>query len=141
MLRMSEEVEYREVPDFPGYWVSTDGKCWTTRYKKSTWDEGKRGFRWVVGTERRELYGYVNRYGYVEWKLCKDGKVHKKRPHVLLCTIFKGPRPPGKFACHENDISTDNRVCNLNWKFPKGNSEDMVKNGNSCTGEKNYNAE
>jgi hypothetical protein len=137
---VSDAVEYRPVPDFPGYWVSSDGKCWTTRYKESTWDEGRRGFRWVEGEEKRLMYHYLNRYGYLECKLCKGGKVHKRRVHVLVCTVFKGERPKGKLACHNNGDSIDNRVENLDWKTPKQNSEDMVKHGTSQTGVKNYNA-
>lgn len=73
------------------------------------------------------------------------------RVHHLVLMAFVGPRPEGMVGCHNNDIPDDNRVTNLRWDTPAGNTADRLargyhsKNSNPRSnvgrpGEKNHNA-
>lgn len=71
--------------------------------------------------------------GYAQVKLTNRGTVCV---HVLVLEAFVGPCPKGQRARHLDDVGTNNNLANLLWGTPKENGEDMVKNGNSCKGER-----
>lgn len=64
--------------------------------------------------------------GYV--RVCLYSKTVKP-VHRLVLEAFVGPCPEGMQACHNNGIRDDNRVENLRWDTPKGNSLDKAKHG------------
>lgn len=68
--------------------------------------------------------------GYPTVKLSKNGIKKTHLVHQLMLTSFVGPRPPGMESCHQNDVSTDNRIENLRWDTHSQNMVDVVKNGN-----------
>jgi len=57
----------------------------------------------------------------------RRGKLHFV--HRLVLEAFVGPRPEGMVCCHHNDVSTDNRLCNLRWDTMSANNYDKVRNG------------
>ena len=56
--------------------------------------------------------------------------------HVLVCIAWHGPRPDGMYACHRNDVRTDNRPENLYWATPKQNTQDALRHNRMNKGEK-----
>lgn len=54
--------------------------------------------------------------------------------HVLMMEAFVGPRPPGHYVCHNNGDPADNRLENLRYDTPKGNSADASRHGTQPTG-------
>jgi hypothetical protein len=50
--------------------------------------------------------------------------------HLVLET-FVGPRPPGMFALHRNDVGTENKTSNLYWGDRRSNWDDALRNGHS----------
>lgn len=67
--------------------------------------------------------------GYLAVTLRKHGRSHKIRIHRLVLLAFVGDPPLGFEACHENRDGTDNRLANLRWDTPSGNSFDKVRHG------------
>jgi DNA invertase Pin-like site-specific DNA recombinase len=41
--------------------------------------------------------------------------------------------PDGMEAAHDNGVRTDNRLVNLSWKTPSGNTEDKRRHGTVAT--------
>ena len=62
---------------------------------------------------------------------------HRSRHYVhqLVCAAWHGPRPEGMFACHRNDIATDNTPENLYWGTRVDNRADAKGNGCYPSGE------
>ncbi len=107
-------------------------------------------WRSVVGNDRYEVSSYGNvrnakslrvlkpwpvGYGYLTIGLGKAGRHYV---HQLICTTWHGPRPDGLFACHANDIKTDNRPQNLYWGTRSENMDDMIRNDRTRKGEKHH---
>ena len=78
------------------------------------------------------------RHGYPYIQLGDPSR--KRNIHQLVCAAFHGPRPDGCYACHRNDVKTDNRAENLYWGTPQQNADDAVGNGRIVRGEAVNNA-
>lgn len=122
-------VEYREVFDFPGYWVGSDG---------TVWSEKKRG-NWID----------KSRQSWRQMQLCKRGAylfvtlVHERKyktflVHRLVLLVFQGPPPSDKhLGLHKDDDKENNTPDNLYWGTHQENSNDAKRNGRLTRGEKN----
>jgi len=63
-----------------------------------------------------------------------------RRVCTLVAEAFLGLRPEGLLCCHKDGNPQNNIPKNLRWDTAKSNSQDMIKHGNSCRGEKNGHA-
>lgn len=61
--------------------------------------------------------------------LRRDGQGSPVGVHVLVAEAFVGPRPPGLWALHKNDLPSDNRPENLYWGTQVQNAQDALRNG------------
>jgi hypothetical protein len=61
-----------------------------------------------------------------------DHKRVQRPVHQLVLEAFVGPRLPGTEACHEDDITTNNKLTNLRWGTKKENAQDRLRNGNDA---------
>ena len=92
------EEEWRKVPDFPNYSVSSLGNVRRDREGYS-----------------RPVKKYKNPAGYYFVCLCKDGKTKSCAVSRLVCGAFI-PNPSKKPTVdHINRVRDDNRVSNLRW--------------------------
>lgn len=57
----------------------------------------------------------------------RDG--HQLKVHLLVLTVFAGPRPDGLQGCHTNGDKSDNRLINLRWDTPGANNRDKRAHG------------
>jgi hypothetical protein len=125
----AQQVEYRDITDFPGYRVGDDGSVWS-RWQRS-------GSRWILGNDWYWLMPISTgrnayfRSDYVRFavRLFREGKSHRFYIHHLVLNAFLGPCPPGMECCHNDGNATNNRVGNLRWDVRQGNAEDMVRHG------------
>lgn len=119
--QMLAEVEYRDIPQFKGYRVGSDGSVWSQR-RSSEW----RRLKPVDGK-------------YLKVGLGPLGGTHRERKlyavHILVLEVFIGPRPEGMQACHNNGNRTDNRLKNLRWDTAIANRSDMRAHGTLPIGE------
>lgn len=118
-------VEYREVPDFPGYRVGSDGSVWSCRTKrgkfKETWHR--------LACSRRRKQRYVT--------VCfRSGpRNHVRYVHRLVLELFVGPCPDGMECRHVNGNPSDNRLENLSWGTKAENTADQLAHGKRRFGE------
>ena len=54
--------------------------------------------------------------------------------HVVVLEAFVCPRPPGKWACHNDGDKSNNSLSNLRWDTPTGNFRDRDSHGNTSRG-------
>lgn len=100
----------RQVPGYPEYSVTEDGRIWSIRRR-----------RWLkVDTSN----------GYSRVTLAHNGRSYRCFVHRLVLETFVGPCPLGMEACHFPDRSTaNNRLENLRWDTRSANSTDAIKHG------------
>ena len=99
---MLNKEEWKAIPGYEGlYEVSSEGKVRSLNYR---------------GTGKvRVLKLSVNRYGYLQVHLCKEGKVKNYRVNRLVAQAFI-PNPNNlPEVNHIDEIKTNNRVENLEW--------------------------
>lgn len=107
--------EWRDVPGFDGYQVSSLGRM-----------RGK--FRLIKGT--------VNIHGYRQFWLTKESKVIPCYGHRLVLGSFVGAALDGTQGCHFDGDRTNNRLSNLRWDTVAKNHADKKRHGTSNEGEK-----
>lgn len=131
---LSGEVEYRAIPDLPGYRIGSDGSVW------SCW--AKRGRGNLYGSESyisdawKPLKLFVDKDGYRFVSLRRNGRYHKWRVHRLVLVAFVGPCPEGMNGAHNNGRPDDNRLENLRWATHLDNCHDKELHGTDQRGER-----
>lgn len=119
----------RMIPDFPGYEVDRLGNVYSRWIKN-----GRRPA--FIGTKRKLLSpSYSGRYAQVS--LSKCGRIHYRKVHILVLTVFVGPKPEGLQGCHNDGDTTNNRLSNLRCDTPKGNYNDRRFHGTANDGVRN----
>lgn len=86
----------------------------------------KQGSRFV--NQYSILSTKINRIGYVEVALCKNGKLKTMLLHRLIAIHFI--ENPNNYPCvnHKNGIKTDNRIENLEWCSHSHNTKHAYEN-------------
>lgn len=89
--------EWRVIPDYPNYAANSLGK--------------------IADIKTGKLRKFSNRYryGYVQCRVRKNGKIHNKFVHRLIANAFLPTPQEGQVIDHINGIRDDNRVENLRW--------------------------
>lgn len=124
-------IEWRQVPVFPDYDVSTTGHVRSWR---------KSG----PGTARREeplelkLRHAIG--GYRIATVISDSGPRQALVHHLVLEAWVGPRPQGKEAAHEDGDPSNNRLSNLRWATKAENEADKTRHGTVPRGERHRGA-
>ena len=71
----------------------------------------------------------VNKHGYQEVNLTKNGRQKVHLVHAVVLAAFTGPKPPGMQTRHLNGDSADNRLENLAYGTGSENQLDVVRHG------------
>ena len=106
-----ENIEFYQIPNFPKYFISKCGKIFSEK-------------RNIILKDRIHN-------GYVNIKLCKDGKMYNKLVHRLFAETFIPNLENKPYVDHKNRIRTDNRLENLHWVTKKENNENTNKRATS----------
>lgn len=99
------DVEVKEIPGCPHYYVSKDGRVWSEKRGYKTMPYFDFG-QWL---KPKPFRGYLTVGLYVNKKL-KRFKIH----HLVLLT-YVGPRPPDHIACHWDADKLNSHLDNLSW--------------------------
>jgi hypothetical protein len=103
----------KELKDFPGYYVTEDGKIFSKR-TFGPQDNREANFR--------ELK-LNNKDGYLSVGLMKNNKQYTRPVHRIVAETFILNPNNLPQVNHINELKHDNRVCNLEWVNNQKNSE------------------
>lgn len=135
MPEFDSTIEYRDVQNFPGYKVGSDGTIWSCRRKQ---------FTDILGTKWKQLKTPAGKYrgekGYHLAHLAAGGGTAVTRKlAILVCLAFHGPKPSERHEVrHLNGISTDDRAENLAWGTKQENEDDKNIHGTRPKGESHW---
>ncbi len=101
--------QWRPVPRFPGYLVSSLGRVYSGRSGKC-------------------LAPQASNKGYLRVALRRDGETHLRHVHRLVLVAYVGPCPDGHESLHHDDDPSNNRLTNLRWGTRSENRHDAVRN-------------
>lgn len=102
---LTTPVEYREIPDRPGYRFGSDGTAWNHPVR-DLWGR----------TNWSPMRGHVRPDGSVQILMKVAGKNKLFRLHELIAEAFHGPRPAPGMRCKRRDGDPcNNRPDNLYW--------------------------
>jgi len=116
----------KEIKDFPGYFVTKDGKIFSAWNKKNV--RNSKGIITTVNhyldyNKLSELKPSPTSNGYLRVNLSKNKKHYTKTIHRLVAeTFIKNPNNYNTVN-HINEVKIDNRVNNLEWCTQQKNSE------------------
>lgn len=103
-----EPEEWRQISEFPAYFVSSLGRV-----------KGPKKLRKLQLTSK----GYHTVDFYV------GGISYQRQVHVLVCEAFHGPKPhKDALALHWDDVKTNNIPSNLRWGTYSDNMVDRMRN-------------
>lgn len=137
------EVEYRDIPYFPGYRVGDDGTVWTRWKARGGHFPGGRAKGGMVLGNDWKLLKQWRRGGNRAWsvRLGRNGKSFPKFVHRLVLEAFVGPCPPGLVCRHGPHGKYNNNLYNLCWGTIKdNNSTDRERDGTRVFGVVHHNA-
>ncbi len=121
---LHEGVEFRQVPNYPGYAVSRCGRVASSKPKRG------RG----PSTGWNVLSGWRRRDGYLSVSLCGGGNKVSRFVHRLVLMAWVGPCPDGMECRHLNGDPADNRMENLAWGTKQENQADRVRHNTDNRG-------
>ena len=122
-MNSSQLKRFKEIPNFPRYYINRKGKIWSAPKGSGSALYGK-------------FLKLILIFKYFKVGLHKNCKKHIYFVHRLVLETFVGPCPPKMQCRHLNGNPTDNRLKNLCWGTSKENGQDMILHGNSNFGEK-----
>lgn len=99
-----QEIEIVDIPGFPGYGASRDGRIWS-KLISGRWRK--------ISNSWRELKSGGNGTGYRQVHFYKDTKQFVFLVHRIIAQVFIGEIPLDMEIAHKNGIRCDNRVDNL----------------------------
>jgi hypothetical protein len=103
----------KELKDFPGYYITEDGKVFSKR-TFGPQDNREANFR--------ELK-FSSKEGYLRVRLMKNNKQYTKAVHRLVAETFIPNLNNLPQVNHINEIKDDNRMINLEWVNNQKNVE------------------
>lgn len=128
-----QNENWSDVPNFPGYQISDQGRLRSFLYSKD---------RGPAPPEGRILKGGHDRDGYRRAILCADNGKRRKSCKIahLVAAAFVGPRPRRAVVRHLNGDNQDDRAVNLTYGSQKQNIQDKLTHGTMPLGEDHHSA-
>ena len=121
-------VEYRPYPKCPNYLVGSDGTIWNSIYRN-------RCVTRILDFPKPVKCGETTG-GYLRVTICNGSTKTNTKAHVVVLETFKGERPPGLQAAHNDGGNKNNAASNLRWATPKDNTCDKFRHGTMLRGER-----
>lgn len=114
---------WRPVASFAGYEISNQGRLRSFRQKGGNkHDLRTRSYNRPLNRTFRILSPANNGKGYLYYYLYRGGVRHMCSAHRLVAHAFLAPQMGRDVVNHKNNVSTDNRIDNLEWATHKENS-------------------
>ena len=126
MAESTVDEEWRKIPGFPDYSVSSLGRVRRDTYRKASPAK--------AGHIRKTP---PNSAGYSTVTLFDNGRKRCVNVNTLVCETFISPRPsPSHEAAHWDGDPANNRLTNLRWATGKENMGDCIRHGRTMRGRK-----
>lgn len=125
--------QWKEIPDFPGYEVSDQG-----RVRSYHCAPGYGGGMKLCDIPKKILRHDIDQDGYHRVYPYRNGKREKRGIHVLVLLTFIGPCPPGMEACHNDGNPGYNYLHNLRWDTQQSNTNDRDMHGKTARGNRHW---
>lgn len=132
---MSVAEEWRVIPDYAGYEVSSEGRV---RSVERIVDGVRRGRPWRMRRPGQLLRLKAGANGYLRVQLGKGGRT--ELVHRLVLSAFEGPCPDGHEGAHRDGQNANNRRANLKWATHAENIADRRAHGTAPVGSRSPNA-
>ncbi len=116
-------VEFRDIPDHPGYRVGNDGSVWSRWIQKVV--GGRVGSRSYIGVAWRRMRTPPGNHGYLT--VCLRGRV--LTVHRLVLLAFVGECPAGMECRHIDGDRLNSNLSNLAWGTHAENDADKRRHG------------
>jgi hypothetical protein len=110
-------VEWRDIPEFPGYRVDRNGGVWSCLNSRGALTD-----RW------RRLHPSDIGHGLLI-RLQQKGQRPSRKVHSLVLIAFVGPRPAGLECRHLDGNYRNNRLENIVWGTKAENFADKARHG------------
>lgn len=123
-------IEWRTVPEFPGYKISNTGLLRSIT-REVPHQHSKKTIFGKMKKPRPQRNGGHLRVTLFHQRASKSVFVHR-----LVMAAFVGPLPLGKIVRHINGDPTDNRLENLAYGDAFENAADAIKHGAQVRGER-----
>lgn len=124
---MNDTLEvWKTIPNYPLYEVSNLGRV-------LSWNNSGGNDRSLKIKPKTPRILKESRSNKDYLRVALSGKT--KKVHTLVLETFRGPRPEGFHACHNNGNKHDARLLNLRWDTVKNNQADKIKHGTHIQGE------
>lgn len=137
---LTDPVEYKLIPNFPGYRAGSDGSIWSClKQQGSRWHNDKRWEpigEWKIRKpccrkpDNRRMYTLTH----------KNGKRYSKSGSYFMLLAFVGPRQSGMEACHWDGDCQNDAISNLRWDTRQANAADKQRHGTQTKGEAHHSA-
>lgn len=124
-------IEFRQVPDFPGYYVNASGDVMSYH---------KHGYGTTLYDKPHQLKPATDRDGYKSVILFQNKGRHAKRIHHLVLEAFVAPRPFAMQCQHLDGSPKNNCIENLAWGTSLENFADRAQYGREPRGQRAPNA-
>ncbi len=122
VVKHTPQVEYRDIPGFPGYRAGSDGTLWSCR-------RGLNGSQTLRSTWS-QMQPKIPIRDYWCVSICYNRHNRCIRVHRLILLAFLGPAPTDRHECrHLNGDKLDNRIENLQWGTRAENEHDKIGHG------------
>ena len=118
--------EWREIPDYPGYEISSLGNARSFRS-----GNGKGELKSEARVLKQQVFAGRK---YYRLTLFRNGKPKTLKTHRVMLEAFKGPCPPGMQGLHRDDNQSNNTIDNLMWGTHAENVADKIANGKQVRG-------
>ena len=118
-----EGVEFKPIPQAPGYLASQDGRILSVRSRN-------------YQNEPPHLLALMPTLGYRLVTPMVNGVVTRLHVHVAVLSAWRRLPRPGEQGRHLNGVRHDNRLINLAWGTPLDNGSDTRRHG-SLKGRRN----
>lgn len=132
----SSNQVWSEIPGLSGYYEASNNGQIRSVHRMVNGFSAKAGRPIKLQRKEKVLSQNVRGRGYLYVCICVDGRMWKEQVHKLVLMAFKGERPDGMVACHNDGNPSNNNIENLRWGTPKENTADMKRHGTLCFGEK-----
>lgn len=119
------QEEWRPVVGYEGYYEVSNLGCVRSVARRIPASRGT-GYRCLPEVVLRQG---IHQGGYKMVSLCVHGKKRNQNVHQLVLAAFRGPRPDGLVACHNDGDPANARLDNLRWDTQSNNLRDSVRHG------------